>query len=120
MAVGLSGGRRHAMSCGSFTPTVTMFEVLSDRDCHFPRYERRRGDAEYGMSKAQFLDEHEDEALADVQDIWDRADPVTRQELLEVCQERLMRKIRQMEDEYRQTDKERHRYAVCAGSKQDG
>ena len=104
------------MSGGSFTPTVTMFEVLSDRCCHFPRYKRHDEDAEYGMSKVQFLDEHADEALADVQDIWDRADPVTRQELLEVCQERLMRKIREMEDEYRKLDKERHALRSGSGS----
>jgi hypothetical protein len=108
------------MSGGSFTPTVTMFEVLSDRDCHFPRYEKQRRREEYGMSTAQFLDEHGDEALADVQDIWDRADPALRRELLMACQERLMQKIRQMEEEYRQTDKERHRYEVCADFKQNG
>lgn len=106
------------MSGGSFTPTVTMFEVLSDRDCHLPRYERHNADAEYGMSKAQFLDEHADEAFADVQDIWDRADPALRRELLMVCQERLMQKIREMETEYRETDRVRHELrsaAISAG-----
>jgi hypothetical protein len=104
------------MSGGSFTPTVTMFEVLRDRRYHLPRYEHHDEREEYGMSTAQFLDEHGDEALADVQDIWDRADPVTRQELLEVCQERLMRKIREMEDEYRKLDKERHALRSGSGS----
>jgi len=104
------------MSGGSFTPTVTMFEVLRDRDCYSPRYEKHRLDAEYGMSAAQFLDEHADEALADVQDIWDRADSTLRQELLEVCQERLMRKIREMETEYRVMDRARHELRSAAPS----
>jgi hypothetical protein len=83
-----------------------MFEVMSDRDCFFPHYSRHDADAEYGMSEAEFLDEHPDEAFADVQEIWDNADSATRQKLLEVCQERLQAKIREMEEEYRQIDSE--------------
>ena len=104
------------MSGGSFTPTVTMFEVLRDRRYHLPRYEHHDEREEYGMSVAQFLDEHADEALADVQDIWDRADSTLRQELLEVCQERLMRKIREMETEYRVMDRARHELRSAAPS----
>jgi hypothetical protein len=83
-----------------------MFGVMSDRDCYLPHFSRHDADAEYGMSEAQFLDEHPEEALADVQEIWDSADSATRQELLVVCQERLMAKIREMEEEYRQIDSE--------------
>jgi len=104
------------MSSGNFTFTVTMFEVLSDRSAPLPRYERHRRREEYGMSKTQFLDEHADEALADVQDIWDRADPALRRELLMACQERLMRKIREMEDEYRVMDRMRHELRSAAPS----
>jgi hypothetical protein len=58
------------------------------------------------MSQAQFLNEHEKDAFADVQEIWDKTDPALRQELLMACQERLMSSIREMEDEYRQIDSE--------------
>jgi hypothetical protein len=88
------------------TPSVTMFGVMSDRDCYFPRYERHNAESEYGMSIVQFLSENEKEAFADVQEIWDSADSATRQELLVVCQERLQAKIQEMENEYRQIDSE--------------
>jgi hypothetical protein len=58
------------------------------------------------MSKEQFLEEYPDEALTDVQEIWDSADSATRQKLLMVCQERLTAKIQEMEKEYRQIDSE--------------
>jgi hypothetical protein len=83
-----------------------MFEVLSDRDFHFPRYEKHYDDAEYGMSKAEFLDEYLKDAFADVQEIWDKTDPALRRELLMACQERLMSSIQEMEDEYREIDAE--------------
>jgi hypothetical protein len=88
------------------TPSVTMFGVMSDRCYYFPHLSRRYAMAEYGMTDERFLDEHPEEAFADVQEIWDSADSATRQELLVVCQERLMAKIREMEEEYRQIDSE--------------
>jgi len=88
------------------TPSATMFGVMSNRDYHFPRYEKEYSESEYGISIVQFLSEHKKEAFADVQEIWDKADSATRQELLVVCQERLMQSIREMENEYRQIDSE--------------
>jgi len=88
------------------TPSVTMFGVMSDRDCYFPRYEGNKADAEYGYTMEQFLSEYPKDAFADVQEIWDSADSATRQELLVVVQERLMTSIREMEEEYRQIDSE--------------
>ena len=107
------------MSGGNFVQTRTMFWVLSDRDAYFPRYESRSGQEEYGMSEAQFLDEHENEAFADVQEIWDRADEALRRDLLLACRDRLTQQIQELQEQYTDVERELHR-ALCVGSGSNG
>ena len=94
------------MSGGNFVQTRVMFEVMSDLCFYFPRLHKLNNESEYTVSKKQFLEDYEDKALSDVQDIWNHADKKIQRQLLDNCLEKLVQQIHELEDIYRQIYKE--------------